>query len=175
MPPRSPTSAAKPAICGYSAEIIVQAIPATYRKYDRRARETLATTSLALFPEGVETSWNGAPWTPGSNSCDPPSVARARRVRGDPKLRAASRVIAARYASIIHPLLPYAVRALDQFLSGPLPPSTGVECPLRMIDGKGAMLQGAHHVADHHPEQSPGLQGPLSLIHWRDLVLSVAI
>jgi hypothetical protein len=27
-----------------------------------------------LLPKGVETSWNGAPWTPDSYSCDPSSV-----------------------------------------------------------------------------------------------------
>jgi hypothetical protein len=63
-------SASKPAICGYAAEIIVQAIQSTYTKLPGRGN--VDDDFLALFPKGVETSWNGAPWTPESFSCAAP-------------------------------------------------------------------------------------------------------
>jgi hypothetical protein len=64
-------TATKPAICGYAAEIIVQAIQTTYKKYEGNG--DVGDHVLALLPKGVETSWNGAPWTADSYSCEPPN------------------------------------------------------------------------------------------------------
>ena len=59
----------KPAICGYAAEILVQAIQTTYQTVPGRGN--VDDSILAYFPKGVETSWNGAPWTPDSFNCTP--------------------------------------------------------------------------------------------------------
>ena len=67
-------SSAKPAICGYAAEIIVQAVQNTYTKTPGRG--DVDDDFLAMFPRGVETSWNGAPWTPNSFTCEAPGIVR---------------------------------------------------------------------------------------------------
>lgn len=58
-----------PLICGSSAQLIVQSIQATYKKYEGNG--TVSDDLLALFPKGVEKSWNGAPWTSDSFTCQP--------------------------------------------------------------------------------------------------------
>jgi hypothetical protein len=49
----------------------VQAIQTTYKKYEGNG--DVGDHVLALLPKGVETSWNGAPWTADSYSCEPPN------------------------------------------------------------------------------------------------------
>jgi hypothetical protein len=66
-------AASKPVICGYTAEIIVQAIQTTFKTYDQ-GKADVGDHVLALLPKGVETSWNGAPWTAESFSCGPPNA-----------------------------------------------------------------------------------------------------
>ena len=58
----------QPAICGESSELIVQAIQVTYRSCPSGGG-IVSDEVLALFPKGVESSWNGAPWTAASHSC----------------------------------------------------------------------------------------------------------
>jgi hypothetical protein len=60
-------SSPRPYICGSSAQLIVQSIQETYKKYDGNGK--VNDDLLAIFPKGVETSWNGAPWTPESYTC----------------------------------------------------------------------------------------------------------
>jgi hypothetical protein len=60
----------KPVICGYSAEMLVQAIQTTYRTASGGGN--VDDSVLAYFPKGVETSWNGAPWTAESFACSVP-------------------------------------------------------------------------------------------------------
>jgi len=67
-------ASSKPVICGYAAEIIVQAVQTTYTT--KPGQGNVDDDFLALFPKGVETSWNGAPWTPDSFTCDSPAAAR---------------------------------------------------------------------------------------------------
>jgi len=61
-------SAGNPTICGGSAEIIVQSIQTTYKKYEGAGK--ISDQILALFPSGVESSWNGKPWTVDSFTCN---------------------------------------------------------------------------------------------------------
>jgi hypothetical protein len=60
---------AKPPICGSSAALIVQSIQTNFKKYEGNG--TVDDDTLALFPKGVEASWNGAPWTNDSFTCEP--------------------------------------------------------------------------------------------------------
>lgn len=60
-------SAVNPTICGDSAEIVVQSIQTTYKKYEGAGK--ISDQILALFPSGVEASWNGKPWTVESFTC----------------------------------------------------------------------------------------------------------
>jgi hypothetical protein len=62
-------SSPSPYICGTSAQLIVQSIQETYKKHEGNGK--VGDNLLALFPKGVETSWNGAAWTPESYSCRP--------------------------------------------------------------------------------------------------------
>jgi hypothetical protein len=57
----------KPVVCGYAADMLVQAIQTTYR--NASGRGNVDNSILAYFPKGVEASWNGAPWTAGSFAC----------------------------------------------------------------------------------------------------------
>jgi hypothetical protein len=57
----------KPDICGYAAEIIVQAVQRTFSKTPGRG--DVDEGILSLLPGGVEKSWNGAAWTPDSFTC----------------------------------------------------------------------------------------------------------
>jgi hypothetical protein len=59
----------KPPICGSSAALIVQSIQTNFKKYEGNG--IIDDDTLALFPKGVETSWNGAPWTNDSFTCTP--------------------------------------------------------------------------------------------------------
>lgn len=59
-----------PAVCGYAAELIVMGVQSAVKKYPD-GRGNVDDDFLALFPKGVETSWNGAKWTPLSFTCAP--------------------------------------------------------------------------------------------------------
>jgi len=60
-------SSAGPLICGSSAQMIVQSIQTTYKRYEGGGN--VSDDLLSLFPKGVETSWNGKPWTAESFTC----------------------------------------------------------------------------------------------------------
>jgi hypothetical protein len=57
-----------PAICGYAAEVIVQSFQQTFQKYNQ-GRGNIGDDVLAWLPKGVESAWNGQPWTPASFAC----------------------------------------------------------------------------------------------------------
>lgn len=58
---------ARPAICGEAAELFVRAVQDGFGKEPGGGE--VSDELLAELPSGVETSWNGAPWTADSVSC----------------------------------------------------------------------------------------------------------
>jgi hypothetical protein len=59
-----------PKLCGDSAGLFVHGVQQNF-KACANANGIVPDDVLALFPLGVERSWNGAPWTAESFSCQP--------------------------------------------------------------------------------------------------------
>lgn len=59
----------KPAVCGEAASLFVHGTQELFQRC-KDGGGNVSDDILALLPKGVETSWNGAPWTPASYSCE---------------------------------------------------------------------------------------------------------
>lgn len=58
-----------PALCGEASSLFVHGVQETFRSCSKEAGGVVPDEVLARLPRGVEASWNGAPWTDRSHSC----------------------------------------------------------------------------------------------------------
>jgi len=64
-----PRGALEPAVCGEAASLFVHGTQELFKRC-KDAKGIIADDILTLLPKKVETSWNGAPWSPSSFACD---------------------------------------------------------------------------------------------------------
>ena len=64
-----PKNALEPAVCGEAASLFVHGTQELFKRC-KDAKGIIADDILAFLPKKVETSWNGAPWSPASFACN---------------------------------------------------------------------------------------------------------